>query len=1156
MLNPGYLSAVVYTMAVALAPRRVAPEEAHGASPAGVRPGSDRPGGASAGAAYRVPTRIRWVLGSAGLLVAALLVSLIVRSNGSSFTPIDGWGVSGLEIAVGVVCLLRYLEPTWRASNPTARAFPLVMGAACISWGVGDIAITAESLGGADAPVPSTADGFYVGFFVLCFLAFALLIRRGNRSSLTATCLDGTIAGLGVAAVSSAFVVAAVIRVTGDGALAAATNLAYPLGDILLLALCIGGIAVLPRGFRPLFVIASAALAVNAVGDGFNLLQPSSKVGYVANGVAWPISITLLAVAVWVLRPEVEASGTDRVPGFALPAFGAAVALIILFVASFGHLGRPAVALATVTLLVAAVRMGMTVREAQVLKTARFRSLIDKTWDLITVIEADLRVAYVTPSSERVLGYPPGELEGKPFMDFVHPEDAQRVVAHLSGLADEASATEVFEVRMRHADGEYRILDWIAADLLDDPGVNGYVLNGGDVTEARQAAEDLVAARDAALVASRTKSEFVSTLSHEIRTPMNGVIGLTDLLLQTDLSSDQLELASGVKVSAESLLVIINDILDFSKMEAGKLDIEEVPVNLPNVVDDVGRILAGAAHAKGIELLIDVSPDVPAALLGDETRIRQVLLNFGSNAVKFTSEGEVVVRVGVLHRSSERAALHFEVVDTGMGIKPEDQERLFSAFVQADSSTTRRFGGTGLGLTISRQLIELMGGKLGLISAPGQGSTFWFDISLRLSEEVPSLERATDPRTLSGQRALVVDDNDTNRRILRQQLLSWGVEAVEAVDGFQALEIAGLAVQEGRGFDLGVIDLNMPGMDGMELARALKADPSTSSTTLFLLSSSGHRLDSAESHLSGFAASLTKPVRASELFDCLITSLHAGSGLEAPEAATAARSETSEVQGMILLVEDNKVNQLVGSKVLESLGYEFTIANNGREAVEAVTSRDYDAILMDCQMPEMDGYEATATIRRMAGPIGHTPIIAMTAAAMDGDREKCMAAGMDDFITKPVRLEAVSTALERWVATQERSGGASTGAEDPSPAGWSSDPLDREQIELLLSLDDGRGEILAEVVEEYLSVSDQGRVELRRLVSDGDTGALERTAHTLKGASANVGAGALGRGVRSSRGERAGGPPRRSRVPGGRVRRRIGAGVEALGAVTEAAGAT
>jgi two-component system sensor histidine kinase/response regulator len=1054
--------------------------------------------------------RMRWVFGIAAALVVALIVSLIVRPVGSSFTPVDGWGVDALELTMGALCVARYYEGSWRLSSSVARLFPLVLGMACLAWGLGDVVLTFESLGGATPSTPSAADAFYLCFFPLCFLGFVLLIRRGNRSSLMSTSLDGLIAGLGVAAVSAAFVVAAVINVTGESALATATNLAYPLGDVLLLALAVGGLAVLPRGFRPFFAIACIALVVNAVGDGFNLVQPMSRFGYISNGAAWPVSLTLLALAVWVLPADIENMGTERVAGFGLPAFGAAIGVTVLFAGSFGHTWKPAIALATMTLLVAGVRLSLTVREAHAVKTARFRSLIDKTWDLIAVIESDLRIAYITPSSERVLGYPSALLEGRPFTELVHPDDSHTVISHLTGLTDDNPETTVFEIRMRHVGGEYRTIDWNAADLLADPSVKGYVLNGGDVTEARRAAEELVAARDAALVASKAKSQFVSTMSHEIRTPMNGVIGLTELLLQTPLDDEQLELASGVKVSAESLLVIVNDILDFSKIEAGKLDIEESALHIASVVGDVGRILAGTAHGKGVELVIDIHPDVPGVVLGDGTRIRQVLLNFGANAVKFTAAGEVVIRVTVLHHNAERVALHFDVSDTGIGIAPEEQERLFTAFAQADSSTTRRFGGTGLGLTISRQLVELMGGRLGLVSVPGEGSTFWFEISLRRAEEVASPDTGADPdpRTLSGQRALVVDDNATNRRILRQQLLSWGVEAVEAADGDRALELAAAAAGDGRTFDLGIVDLNMPDMDGIELARLMKADPATAPTILFLLSSSGYRSEAAESHLNGFAASLTKPVRSSDLFDCLVTSLSSGSEKVALAVPAAARATPTEVSGMILLVEDNTVNQLVGSKVLQNLGYGCTIADNGAAAVTAFRSGRYDAVLMDCQMPEMDGYEATEAIRDIEGATGsgHIPIIAMTAAVMEGDRARCMAVGMDDFITKPVRLEVVSAVLERWVVTAVAGPPAGVGA--PPPHGVC-DPLDRAQIDLLLSLDDGRGDALAEIVDEYLVMSADGSAELCRLLHEGDSAALARTAHTLKGASANVGASAL-----------------------------------------------
>jgi two-component system sensor histidine kinase/response regulator len=1035
---------------------------------------------------------MRFVFAISGLTVAGYLTSVIVRPTGSNFLPVDGFGVATFEALMAVSCLLAGRAFLSRVRRPGMSVTPLVLGLASLSWSVGDLVLAIESVGGRQPSVPSVADVFYMGFFPLCYFGLMLLVRRANTASFLATSLDGLVAGLGVAALSAAYLFSSVLDAAHHNVAAAAAGLVYPLGDVLLLSLAVGCLSVMPRPYRRFLGVVAVAQATNALGDTFNLLSPDSHLGYVANAVAWPISLLAIAVAVWVLPNETERRPMERHAGFVLPIFGSLASMVVLTTATVGHVRPVAVGLATATIFVAGVRLAMSVREAQALKSARFHSLIDQAWDLIIVLEADFRVAFVTPSAERVLGYPVAQLFGMAVRDIVHPADADSFLRGLRGLPAGGSGSDPVESRIRCEDGRWRIIAWHAANLLADASVNGYVLNGRDVTDIREASEQLVAARDAALSASRAKSQFLAIMSHEIRTPMNGVIGLTDLLMQTELDREQTELASGVKVSAENLLVIINDILDFSKIEAGKLQLEEANVDLATVLDDVGRMLAEPAHRKDLELIVDVHPDVPSAVLGDKVRLQQILLNFGSNAVKFTNTGEVIIRLFVLHQNAERVALRFEVEDRGIGISEEVQARLFQAFSQADSSTTRRFGGTGLGLAISRQLVELMGGKLGVISAPGEGSTFWFEISLRQTDTA-AVPLADPIYGLDGLRALVVDDNATNRMILSRQLLSWGIVSVEALDGFQAIELANHAAASGRPFDIGVIDLNMPGMDGIELAGQLKSDPKTANTTLFLLSSSGERLGAAESHLRGFATTLTKPVRSSELFDCLISNVRSE-----PTAGVRSYpkgdSGMNEARGVVLLVEDNKMNQLVATKVLEKLGYTFDVANHGREAVEALAGKSYDAVLMDCEMPEMDGYQATAAIREMEGERRHTPIVAMTAAAMAGERERCIAAGMDDYLTKPIRIELLASVLEKWTQADV-------------PAGDGS--IDQEQIDALLSLDDGVGNVFAEIVAEYLAQSVDARNELHRALGVREAHTVASVAHTLKGSSANVGAASL-----------------------------------------------
>jgi CheY-like chemotaxis protein/HPt (histidine-containing phosphotransfer) domain-containing protein len=511
-------------------------------------------------------------------------------------------------------------------------------------------------------------------------------------------------------------------------------------------------------------------------------------------------------------------------------------------------------------------------------------------------------------------------------------------------------------------------------------------------------------------------------------------------------------------------------------------------------------LLGDAANAKSIELLVHFSSELPSAVRGDPTRLRQILLNLASNAVKFTSEGEVVIRARKVEESDDRVRVRFEVTDTGVGIDGDVLTRLFEPFSQADSSTTRRFGGTGLGLAIVNQLVELMRGTIGAESTPGSGSTFWFEVPLA-KQDGAILARATvDELTML--RTLIVDDNATNRLILREQLGSWGMISEDVDHAERALEVMREAAAAGRPFDVVVLDLNMPDVDGLQLAHEIHTDAALRHARLFLLSSSG-RVAADDAAAAGLTATLTKPVRSSELFNCLVGGLTMTPVTPPEPAAPTSATPVVNGRGHLLLVEDNSINQLVATRMLAKLGYEVDVAENGLQAVEATERVAYDGVLMDCQMPEMDGYQATAAIRRREGDARHTPIIAMTAAAMEGDRDVCLAAGMDDYIAKPVRADTLVEVLERWVVPADREPAAAEPAE-PEPAA-----LDAERFDVMRELDGGNGELLRLLATEFLSDARNQVGALREATAEDDPESVERAAHCLKGASSAIGAAGL-----------------------------------------------
>jgi PAS domain S-box-containing protein len=750
----------------------------------------------------------------------------------------------------------------------------------------------------------------------------------------------------------------------------------------------------------------------------------------------------------------------------------------------------------------------------------RYRSLFDNALEGIFRTTIDGRYVDANPALAKIYGYDSAEELIGGVSDirrqlYVKPERREEFMFQIQTFG----VVSHFESEVYRKDGGIIWISENARTILDD---NGQLLcfegTVEDITEQKQYQLSLIEASEAAFAANKAKSAFLANVSHEIRTPMNGVIGMTELLLSTTMERTQRDYVETIRSSADALLTVINDILDFSKIEAGKLDIDYVDMNLRNHVEDIAGAMAFQAAAKNLELIVNISPDVPEWVSGDPQRIRQCLVNLAGNAIKFTHTGEIVITVCSAGQRDGRVVTLFEVCDTGIGISKESVSTLFEPFVQADSSTTRHFGGTGLGLSIVRRLVEMMGGEVGVASEPGKGSNFWFTLPLAtvaVSGTLPCLNPLP-----SGRHILVVDDSKTNQCVLTGHLQHLGCTVQVASNGAQALQLMNEAANNGQPFDIALIDMQMPHMDGASLGERINAQAALAQTRLVILTSMDRQGDLQRFTTLGFAGYLTKPIRAGELYACVERVLTGVAqdwqSRSKPLITRGSLKEAAANQrfvGRVLVVEDNHVNQLVAKNFLERHGCVVVLANNGAEGVKAYEQGRFDLVFMDMQMPVMDGLIATRKIRDFEGWRPRTPIVALTANAMADQAERCIAAGMDGFLTKPLDSGRLREVLQQYLQRDDDASAGNTPVttveQKSSPNNFAVEPdtsrnsalMDWPRFDAMLA---GDHEFAQHLLEVFISSAAQILTELRASTHAADRTQLQRAAHKLKGASANI----------------------------------------------------